>query len=167
MSEKRVVEDKVSEVKEAKSLLMQYKVMGIANLNKVRAAQLQEIRRKMRGISCLRVFKNSTMKFALSESENKKNLKEVINHLSGSNIFLFTNLNPFKLKILLDKNKVLSTAKAGDIAPEDIVVPAGNTGMPPGPIISQLNAVGLPTRIESGSVWINKNTVVARRRVTL
>ena len=45
----------------------------------------------------------------------------------------------------------------------DVVVPQGNTGQPPGPIISQLNGVGLPTRIESGSVWVAKDTLVVRR----
>jgi large subunit ribosomal protein L10 len=45
----------------------------------------------------------------------------------------------------------------------DVVIPAGNTGQPPGPIISQLNAVGLPTRIESGSVWVSKDTLVVRK----
>jgi len=65
--------------------------------------------------------------------------------------------------LLLEKGKVKATAKAGDIAAFDVVVPAGNTGQPPGPIISQLNAVGLPTRIESGSVWINRDTLVVRK----
>ncbi|HIJ08662.1 TPA: 50S ribosomal protein L10, partial [Candidatus Bathyarchaeota archaeon] len=54
-------------------------------------------------------------------------------------------------------------AKSGDIAYMDVVVPAGNTGQPPGPVISQLNAVGLPTRIESGSVWVSKDTLVVRK----
>jgi large subunit ribosomal protein L10 len=45
----------------------------------------------------------------------------------------------------------------------DVVIPAGNTAQPPGPVISQLNAVGLPTRIESGSVWISKDTLVVRK----
>ena len=163
MSARKAIQRKRAEVEEAKSLLKQYKALGIADLEKVRAAQLQEIRRKLKDIAYIRAFKNSVMKFAISECEDRNNIKELINHLQGSNIFLFTNLNPFKLKIFLDKNKVRSTAKAGDIAPEDILVPAGNTGMPPGPIISQLNAVGLPTRIEAGSVWINKDTVVARK----
>jgi large subunit ribosomal protein L10 len=44
-----------------------------------------------------------------------------------------------------------------------VVIPAGNTGQPPGPIISQLNAAGLPTRIESGSVWVSKDTLVVRK----
>jgi len=45
----------------------------------------------------------------------------------------------------------------------DVVIPEGSTGQPPGPIISQLNAVGLPTRIESGSVWVSKDTLVVRK----
>jgi large subunit ribosomal protein L10 len=87
--------------------------------------------------------------------------------LTGSTIYLFTNLNPFKLVILLQKSKVITTAKAGDIAAFDVVVPAGNTGQPPGPIISQLGAVGLKTRIESGSVYISKDTLVAREGETI
>jgi len=65
--------------------------------------------------------------------------------------------------LMLEKGKVKTTAKSGDIAAFDVVVPAGNTGQPPGPIISQLNAVGLPTRIESGSVWVNKDTLVVKK----
>ena len=45
----------------------------------------------------------------------------------------------------------------------DVIIPSGNTGQPPGPFISQLNSVGLPTRIESGSVWVSKDTLVVRR----
>jgi large subunit ribosomal protein L10 len=58
---------------------------------------------------------------------------------------------------------VKTTAKAGDVAAFDVVIPAGNTGQPPGPIIGQLNSVGLPTRIESGSVWVSKDTPVVRK----
>ena len=43
------------------------------------------------------------------------------------------------------------------------MIPAGNTGQPPGPIISHLNSVGLPTRIESGSVWISKDTLLLKK----
>jgi large subunit ribosomal protein L10 len=63
----------------------------------------------------------------------------------------------------LERGKVKTTAKSGDIAAMDVVIPSGNTGQPPGPIISQLNAVGLPTRIESGSVFVSKDTLVVRK----
>jgi large subunit ribosomal protein L10 len=90
-------------------------------------------------------------------------LKKLEAYLEGSNVYLFTNENPFKLAMMLERGKVKTTAKSGDIAAMDVVIPAGNTGQPPGPVISQLNAVGLPTRIESGSVWISKDTLVVRK----
>jgi large subunit ribosomal protein L10 len=88
-------------------------------------------------------------------------------YLSGSNIFLFTEINPFRLAIILKKSRVRTTAKAGDVAADDVIVPAGNTGLAPGPIISQLSTVGLATRIEAGSVWINRKTIVAKRGETI
>jgi large subunit ribosomal protein L10 len=107
-------------------------------------------------------LKNTLMKIAI-ESINKEELKKLGDCLEGSNIYLFSNLNPFKLALFLEKGKVRTTAKSGDIAYMDVVVPAGNTGQPPGPVISQFNSAGLPTRIESGSVWISKDTLVVRK----
>jgi len=103
------------------------------------------------------------MKKAIVECKTKPRLKDFDQNLSGSNVFLFTNINPFKLALILKKSRVITTAKAGDTAANDVVVPAGNTGLPPGPIISQLAAVGLATRIEAGSVRINRDTIVVRK----
>jgi large subunit ribosomal protein L10 len=116
----------------------------------------------MAGKVYLRVLKNTLMRLAIEEM-NKQDLKKLEEYLEGSNVYLFTDLNPFKLALLLERGKVRTTAKAGDTAANDVIVPAGNTGQPPGPIISQLNAVGLPTRIESGSVWVSKDTLVVRK----
>jgi len=159
----QVLQEKISEVEEIKKLIERYKVIGVASLQKVRAAQLQEFKKNLADKVHMQVAKNTLMKRAIEELKEKPELKKLEAHLTGANIFLFTNLNPFKLALLLEKGRVRTTAKAGDIAAIDVIVPAGNTGQPPGPIISQLNAVGLPTRIESGSVWINKDTLVARK----
>ena len=110
----------------------------------------------------MRVLKNTLTKLALDTIE-KEDLKKLDDYLEGANLFLFTDLNPFKLALLLERGKVKTTAKSGDIAAMDVVIPEGSTGQPPGPIISQLNAVGLPTRIESGSVWVSKDTLVVRK----
>jgi large subunit ribosomal protein L10 len=107
-------------------------------------------------------LKNTLTKLAIEKMETDE-LKKLEDHLEGSNLFLFTDLNPFKLALLLERGKVKTVAKSGDIAAMDVVIPAGSTGQPPGPIISQLNAVGLPTRIESGSVWVSKDTLVVRK----
>jgi large subunit ribosomal protein L10 len=162
MPSQQVLDEKSSEVEAIKDILKEHKSIGIASLKKVRASQLQELKKSMAGQVYLRVLKNTLMKIAIEEM-NQKDLKKLEIYLEGSNVYLFTDLNPFKLALLLERGKVKTTAKSGDIAAYDVVVPAGNTAQPPGPFISQLNAVGLPTRIESGSVWVSKDTLVVRR----
>jgi len=153
---------KADEVKEIKGFLSQYNAVGIASLEKVRAAQLQKLRKKLEKSANFRVVKNSLMTRAVSETKDKAGIDKLEEYLTGPNLFLFTNLNPFKLVILLEKSRVKATARAGDLAAFDVIVPAGNTGLPPGPIISQFTAVGLRTRIESGSVWVSKDTLVVK-----
>jgi len=163
MPSQQVLQEKISEVEEITQLIKQHKAIGIAGLQKVRAAQLQEFKKNLADKVYMRVIKNTLMKMAIENCKEKPELKKLVGHLSGSNLYLFTDLNPFRLALILEKGKVKTTAKAGDIAAFDVIVPAGNTGQSPGPIISQLNAVGLPTRIETGSVWINRDTLVARK----
>jgi large subunit ribosomal protein L10 len=163
MPSKQVLEQKSREVEDITNLLKRYNVIGIASLQKVRAAQLQEFKRNLADKVFMRVLKNTLMKLAIENCKERADLKKLEEHMKGPNVFMFTDFNPFKLALILERGKVKTTAKSGDIAAFDVVVPAGNTGQPPGPIISQLNAVGLPTRIESGSVWINKDTLVVKR----
>ena len=162
MPSQQVLDEKTGEVEAIKGILKEYKSIGVASLQKVRAPQLQELKKSMAGKVRLRVLKNTLVKIAIDEMGDEA-LKQLEVFLDGSNVYLFSNLNPFKLALLLERGKVKTTAKSGDIAAMDVVIPAGNTGQPPGPVISQLNAVGLPTRIESGSVWVSKDTLVVRK----
>jgi large subunit ribosomal protein L10 len=41
------------------------------------------------------------------------------------------------------------------------MIPGGNTGLQPGPVISEFGAVKIQTRIESGSIWVARDTIVA------
>jgi len=162
MPSQQILQEKSKEVEEIKTILKSYNAIGIASLKKVRSSQLQELKKKLGNKVSMKVFKNNLLKFAL-DSLDDKNLKKIEDYISGSNIYLFTNLNPFKLALLLEKGKIKTIAKTGDIAAMDITVPEGNTGQPPGPIISLLNSAGLPTRIQSGSVWVSKDTFVANK----
>jgi large subunit ribosomal protein L10 len=162
MPSQEVLEEKAGEVEEIKKLLQGYKSIGVASLQKVRASQLQEFKKNLGEKVYMRVLKNTLIKLAI-EGIAKEELKKLEAYLEGSNVYLFTDLNPFKLALMLERGKVKTTAKSGDIAAMDVVIPAGNTGQPPGPIISQFNVAGLPTRIESGSVWVSKDTLVVRK----
>ena len=155
--------EKMKIVEELKQLLRSYAVVGICDLTGIRAKQLQEMRKAFRGQVVLKVAKNTLMKRAVDACKNEKpGLEKLEKHLTGSNIFVFANINPFKLQMLFDKNKVESAAAPGDIAQGDIVIPAGNTGIPPGPILSKFSQLKIPTKIQEGSIFVMKDTVVAR-----
>lgn len=160
--ERKALARKATEVDDLVELINKYKVFGIASLYKVRSRQLQELSKKFRPDVYMKVSKSGLIKRALKKSERFK-IDILLNYLTGSDILIFTNLNPFKLTLLFDQSKIRMTAKAGDIALDDIMIPAGNTGMPPGPAISELHEAGIRTRIDSGSVWVLQDTVVAKK----
>ena len=59
---------------------------------------------------------------------------------------MFTNINPFKLNSILSQKKCFGI-KGGDIASKEIIIPAGNTGITPGPVLSEFKeAVGYQDR---------------------
>jgi large subunit ribosomal protein L10 len=94
--------------------------------------------------------------------DKKKNADKLAEYVKGSVALILTDMDPFKLSNILAKNKTRTAAKPESVSPVEIMVPAGNTGFPPGPVISELGEVGLPTRVESGTIWITRDTVVAK-----
>ncbi len=160
---------KVPEAKKQAALQLveqfsRHKVIAVADLRKVRSSQLMEIRKKMRGKVDMLVTKNTLVgKAAEMVEEKRKNIGDFAEALSGPSLLLLTDMNPFELKSVLDRNKVQVHAKDGDIASSEIVVRAGNTGLSPGPVISEFSEAKVPTKIESGSIYISRDTVVARK----
>jgi len=76
---------------------------------------------------------------------------------------MFTNMSPFKLNVLLAKNKIMMGARGGDIASIDIVVPAKNTGIAPGPMLTEFKEAGIPTKIDQGTIWISKDSTPVQK----
>jgi len=151
-------------VEEIKGYLKRYKYVLIADLYKVRANQLQELRKALRGRALVKVLKNTLVARAIDGLDGEKpGIQALKDYLHGQNIFIFTDENPFKVAHMIDQFKVKVLPAPGDVATSDIVIPAGNTGLPPGPIISTFNALGVPTKIEGGSIWIVKDTLVAKK----
>src|SRR5208337_790847 len=145
-------------------LLQKYPVVAVADLQKVRSSQIQEIRKKLRGKAELIVAKNTILRKASGKlATEKTNVDKFADSLTGSKVLIFSQMNPYELIIFLNKNKVRVPAKGGDIATSEIMVQAGNTGLQPGPVISEFNEAKVQTRIEGGSIFIAKDTIVARK----
>jgi large subunit ribosomal protein L10 len=154
--------EKYETVHETVELINQYEIIAAADLNKVSSAMLQDMRKQLRGRHKFKVIKNTLMRISMEEA-GKEGTQEFIDTVSGPNVFLFTNGNPFKIAMELDANKVKVFAKPGDIAMNDIVMSAGNTGLSPGPLIGKFGVLGVRTRIESGNIWVAQDTTVCKK----
>lgn len=106
------------------------------------------------------VAKNKIAALGLSKA-GLKNSEQFVSHLTGQNALIFTNMNPFKLYLSLEKSKVNLPARAGDVATSDILISSGSTGIPPGPVLSEFKEAGVQTRIEAGSIFVSRDSVVA------
>ena len=159
MSEAKIAPRKVSTVEKLVDGLENHKTIGLVQMESIGAKTVQKLRADLRGRAQIMVAKNTLMRKAI-EVANVSGVEQLTDKISGPVAFLFTNDSPFQIANYLEKNKVKAAAKAGQIAPRPVIVPKMNTGFPPGTIISELNAVGLPTRIEAGTVAIPDDTQV-------
>jgi large subunit ribosomal protein L10 len=157
----QVSEEKIGIVDSTVKLLDDYKLIGAADLNKVGSGMLQDLRRQLRGRVLLRGIKNTLMHIAMDKA-GLEGTEDFLERIKGQNIYIFSNGNPFRLALTLHRNKARVFAKPGDPAIEDIIIPSGNTGLSPGPIISKFGALGIRTRIEAGNIWVVNDTEVAK-----
>ena len=139
-----------------------YQVLALVRMEKVRASQLLPLRKKFKGEVEIMSIKDKVAKKAL-EKLDIPGIKDVIGKLTGQCLFMFTNMSPFKLNVLLGKNKILLLARAGDTASMDVIIPAKNTGVAPGPILTDFKDAGVPTKIDQGTIWITKDTTPAKK----
>lgn len=139
-----------------------YDVVALSKMSKVRATQLMTIRKKFRNEIKIRVIKNRVAQRAFDKLSDPPGLDYLSKELEGQCALLFTNISPFKLNLIFDKNKVFLPAKGGDVATKDIIIPAGNTGISPGPVLSEFKEANVSTKIDQGTIWVGKDTVAVR-----
>jgi len=159
---KKIPEKKVKAVKELKNFLENKKTILIASIKGIPASQFQEISKKLRGKAIIRVPKKNLIIRAIEELKNEE-YKKVKEKITNDFAILFSDLDAFELGVELMRNKTPSKAKAGQIAPLDIEVPAGPTDLVPGPAISELGALGIQIQIQGGKIEIKEPKVVAKK----
>ncbi len=140
----------------------EFNVIALSKMSKVRAAQLMMIRKKFRNDIQIKIVKNKVAIRAFEKVKGVAGIENLSNQLEGQCALIFTNINPFKLNLIFAQNKVFLPAKGGDIASKEIFVPSGNTGITPGPVLSEFKTANVPTRIDQGTIWVTKDTLVAK-----
>ena len=151
-------------VDELTNLAKKYNVVALLDMEGMPANTLQEMREKLRKHAKIVMSKKRLMKIVFKNVESeKKGITKLEEHFRGMPALLFTEENPFRIASILKKSRTPAFAKAGQIAPDDIVVKAGPTSFPPGPIISELGSIGLKTGVEGGKVAIKEDKVVVKK----
>jgi large subunit ribosomal protein L10 len=140
----------------------EYNVIALSKMSKVRAAQLMMIRKKFRNDIKIKIVKNKVAIRAFEKVKGVAGIENLSKQLEDQCALIFTNINPFKLNLIFAQNKVFLPAKGGDIATKEIFVPSGNTGITPGPVLSEFKTANVPTKIDQGTIWVSKDTLVAK-----
>ncbi|KAL9110233.1 MAG: hypothetical protein Q9227_005140 [Pyrenula ochraceoflavens] len=140
-----------------KGLLDDYKSIFIVTVDNVSSQQMHEIRRALRGEAIVLMGKNTMVRRAIKGFiADFPEYERLLPHVKGNVGFVFTNGDLKDIRAKIISNKVAAPARAGAVAPADVYVPAGNTGMEPGKT-SFFQALGVPTKIARGTIEITSD----------
>jgi len=164
--ERKIPEEKKRIVEEATELLKKYRTVVFLDLSGTPAKALVQLRKALEGKGVVKLIKCTLLKRAIDQAgiPNADELKKL---LEGQQIAIFTNMNPFELKLLLDKLEIPIRPKPGMTLDRDIVVPPMRTELKPGPIMSLLGRFRIPTQVREGVIWIARETTIARAGDTI
>jgi large subunit ribosomal protein LP0 len=135
-------------------LLKEYKSIFIVTVDNVSSQQMHEIRQALRGEGVVLMGKNTMVRRALKGLiADYPEYERLLPHVKGNVGFVFTNGDLKQIRDKILSNRVAAPARAGAVAPGDVYIPAGNTGMEPGKT-SFFQALGVPTKIARGTIEI-------------
>jgi large subunit ribosomal protein L10 len=156
-----VAQWKHGEVAEITSLLTHHKIIGIVDIGGIPAPQLQQMRGGIRAKAQIRSAKNTLILKALDQAEKDvKGISVLKDEVHGQAAVIATDINPFALFREIKATRTNAPAKGGEIATHDIEVLAGDTPFKPGPIVGELQKVGIPAAISEGKVIIKSDKIL-------
>ena len=139
-------------------------IVAIVDLHGIPGQQIQSMRAGLREHAVLKMTKNNLLMLAIDEAAKARpGLEKLKEFVGGQCAMVATDMNPFKLFRQLEATKTAAPAKPGELAPMDIVVPKGPTPFAPGPIIGDLQKIGIPAAIEAGKIVVKKDATLVKQ----
>jgi len=144
------------------NLLEKFNKILLVNADHVGSHHMQTIRSNLRGKAEILMGKNTMIRRAIKGHLSKNNdLETLLPHVVGNIGFIFTNSDLNEIRLLVNKERVSAPAKTGSIAPVDVTVPAGPTGLDPQQT-SFMQALNIPTKINKGQVEIINDVLLLK-----
>ena len=145
-------------------LLSQDGVVGIIDVEGVPATAMLGMRDTLRSQMVMTMAKKTLVRRAWKKAGlSEEELDVLFDGVTIPMLVQTDSLNAFQLFAELEKTKTGRAAKAGDIAPNDIIIEEGPTEFPPGPIVGEFNSVGIPAKIDKGKVAIQKTVTAVEK----
>jgi large subunit ribosomal protein LP0 len=143
-------------------LLAQFKKVLVVTANNVGSFHFQQIRHALHGIGTIIMGKNTLMRKVMRKLiEETPELENLLPHIKGNIGLVLTNGDLNEVRKKLVENRKPATAKVGSIAPCDVILEAGPTGMEPTQT-SFLQALNIQSRINKGQVEIVQDVHLIR-----
>lgn len=132
----------------------EYNKILLVGVDNVTSTHFQEIRQSLRGKAVIVMGKNTIMRKVIRIAMKKnEDLEDLLPHIKGNIGCVFTNGDLGEVRNLIVKNKKPAPARVGTIAPIDVILPPGPTGMEP-TMTSFLQALNIASKINKGQVEI-------------
>jgi len=149
-------EKKLAYFDKLKRLLETYSKVFIVQVDNVGSQQMQQTRFQMRGSAEVLLGKNTLIRKVINDFLEKNPnhpIRNLLPKVAGNVGFVFTNSELSLVRDMILSNRVPAPARAGAIAPIDVVIPAGPTGCDPGQT-SFFQVLQIPTKIAKGQIEI-------------
>ncbi|KAI9298281.1 60S acidic ribosomal protein P0 [Neoconidiobolus thromboides FSU 785] len=146
-----------------RQLFDEYTSVFVVNVDNVTSNQMHQTRASLRKDAVILMGKNTMIRRAMKNFlPELPQLEKLLPFVRGNIGFVFTNSDLKSVRDVILANKIAAPAKAGTIAPVDVFIPAGNTGMEPGKT-SFFQALGVPTKITKGTIEIINEVHIVKK----
>ncbi len=161
--------EKVARVHALAQSVLAKPVTALVGVRGVPASALQSMRRELRNRGHpIQIATNSALRHALGDAAKQRPaLAPLLERVQDQTALLTAEGNPFAIFDEFARTRSPTPARGGEVAPRDIVVPAGTTSFKPGPIVGELQHAGFPAAIEKGKVVLKKDTTIVRAGQTI
>jgi large subunit ribosomal protein LP0 len=154
MNNRKIPNEKVAYREKLLDLMKNYKKILVVGADNVGSNHFQRIRVELRGEAVILMGKNTVVRKILRSVEKEfPHHQQMLAKLYGNLGFVFTNGDVQHIRKKITDNKVGAPARIGAIAPCDVTLEPGPTGLDPGQT-AFLQALNIPTMIVKGQIEI-------------
>jgi large subunit ribosomal protein L10 len=164
---KKISENKKRKIAQAEELagkILASKSVSVVELKGTPGAHVSDLRKLLGKESKIIVRKKAVILRAIQKAAEKTpSLADLAKFVEGAQpALILSSTTPFKVSGVATKAKTPARARIGRVSDKEITVPAGDTGLPPGPAIGDLQKINLPAKIQKGKIVVDKDTVVVK-----